>query len=247
MTTGVGVEGAGGQHVVSMRSTDQGRTWEKIVPIEPADGPEASYAVLLKVPGGRIYAFYNHNTDRVPRGETRGQGRLQARGFARPLRLQVQRRPRPHLVGPALRRADPRVRVRPQQRLWRQAAVLLERRPAADPRRRRDHGAAQGRRDGRRASSRSRKARSSRARTSSPSATRRRSRSRRCPTATSACARRPAAGAWRRSRASSSSATARSTASIAPWTAGPRAPTAATAATPGRRPPTRPTRPAAGA
>ena len=65
MTTGVGKEGQGGQHVVSMRSTDQGRTWEKIVSIEPADGPEASYAVLLKVPYGRIYAFYNHNTDRV--------------------------------------------------------------------------------------------------------------------------------------------------------------------------------------
>lgn len=66
MTTGRGVEGASGQHVVSMRSTDKGRTWEQIVPIEPADGPEASYAVLLKVPSGRIYAFYNHNTDRVP-------------------------------------------------------------------------------------------------------------------------------------------------------------------------------------
>jgi hypothetical protein len=65
MTTGKGVEGAKGQHVVSMRSTDLGRTWEDIVPIEPADGPEASYGVLLKVPGGRIYAFYNHNTDRV--------------------------------------------------------------------------------------------------------------------------------------------------------------------------------------
>ena len=65
MTTGKGVEGAGGQHVVSMRSTDQGHTWSEIVPIEPADGPEASYAVLLKVPGGRIYAFYNHNTDNV--------------------------------------------------------------------------------------------------------------------------------------------------------------------------------------
>ena len=65
MTTGKGVEGAGGQHVVSMRSTDQGRTWDKIVPIEPTDGPEASYAVLLKVPYGRIYAFYNHNTDNV--------------------------------------------------------------------------------------------------------------------------------------------------------------------------------------
>jgi len=65
MTTGIGVEGAGGQHVVSMRSTDKGKTWTDIVPIEPADGPEASYAVLLKIPSGRIYAFYNHNTDRV--------------------------------------------------------------------------------------------------------------------------------------------------------------------------------------
>ena len=65
MTTGVGKEGQGGQHVVSLRSTDQGRTWEKPVDIEPADGPEASYAVLLKVPYGRIYAFYNHNTDNV--------------------------------------------------------------------------------------------------------------------------------------------------------------------------------------
>jgi hypothetical protein len=65
MTTGSGREGAGGQHVVSMRSTDRGRTWEDIVPIEPAEGPEASYAVLLKVPYGRIYVFYNHNTDNV--------------------------------------------------------------------------------------------------------------------------------------------------------------------------------------
>ena len=74
MTTGVGAEGAGGQHVVSMRSTGQGRTWEKIVPIEPADGPEASYAVLLKVPSGRIYAFYNHNTDRVPEVKREDKG-----------------------------------------------------------------------------------------------------------------------------------------------------------------------------
>ena len=65
MTTGPGKEGTPGQHVVSMRSTDQGRTWEKPVDIEPADGVEASYAVLLKVPYGRIFAFYNHNTDNV--------------------------------------------------------------------------------------------------------------------------------------------------------------------------------------
>ncbi len=65
MTTGKGVEGASGQHVVSLRSTDRGRTWKMPVDIEPADGPEASYAVLLKVPRGRVYAFYNHNTDYV--------------------------------------------------------------------------------------------------------------------------------------------------------------------------------------
>ena len=63
MTTGAGHEGSGGQHVISMRSTDHGRSWEKAVDIEPADGVEASYVVLLKTPYGRIYAFYNHNTD----------------------------------------------------------------------------------------------------------------------------------------------------------------------------------------
>jgi len=65
MTTGKGIEGATGQHVVALRSTDQGCTWEKPVDVEPADGPEASYAVLLKAPYGRLYVFYNHNTDRV--------------------------------------------------------------------------------------------------------------------------------------------------------------------------------------
>ena len=65
ITTGSGREGAPGQHIVSMRSTDRGRTWEKAVDVEPADGPESSYAVLLKTPHGRVYCFYNHNTDRV--------------------------------------------------------------------------------------------------------------------------------------------------------------------------------------
>jgi hypothetical protein len=74
MTTGVGAEGASGQHVVSMRSTDQGRTWEKVVPVEPADGPEASYAVMLKVPYGRIYVFYNHNSDNVREVKREDQG-----------------------------------------------------------------------------------------------------------------------------------------------------------------------------
>lgn len=65
MTTGTGKEGQPGQIVVSMRSADRGRTWDTVVPLEPDDGPEASYAVLLKTPYGRVYAFYNHNTDRV--------------------------------------------------------------------------------------------------------------------------------------------------------------------------------------
>ncbi|MBN2133843.1 MAG: hypothetical protein JW741_30355 [Sedimentisphaerales bacterium] len=67
LTTGSGREGARGQHVVSLRSTDLGRTWSKPVDVEPADGPEASYAVLLKVPTGRVYVFYNHNTDDLRR------------------------------------------------------------------------------------------------------------------------------------------------------------------------------------
>ncbi|HUT24921.1 MAG TPA: LamG-like jellyroll fold domain-containing protein [Sumerlaeia bacterium] len=63
VTTGAGHEGQPGQHVISMRSEDRGKTWSDPVPVEPADGPEASYAVLLKVPSGRVYCFYNHNTD----------------------------------------------------------------------------------------------------------------------------------------------------------------------------------------
>ena len=65
LTTGPGIEGAPGQHVITIRSTDQGKSWADPVPVEPGEGPEASYAVLLKVPGGRIYCFYNHNTDNL--------------------------------------------------------------------------------------------------------------------------------------------------------------------------------------
>ena len=67
VTTGAGREGQAGQHVVTMRSTDQGVTWSDPVAVEPPDGPEASYAVMLKTPYGRVYIFYNHNTDNVRR------------------------------------------------------------------------------------------------------------------------------------------------------------------------------------
>lgn len=65
LTTGPGREGHHGQHIVSTISTDQGRTWSKLVDIEPSDGPEASWVVPLATPGGRVYAFYTYNGDDV--------------------------------------------------------------------------------------------------------------------------------------------------------------------------------------
>jgi len=60
-TTGAGHEGAGGQHVVASRSSDQGRTWSKPCDIEPADGPAASWAMPYQTKYGRVYVFYDYN------------------------------------------------------------------------------------------------------------------------------------------------------------------------------------------
>ncbi|MBM4026681.1 MAG: hypothetical protein FJ280_14955 [Planctomycetes bacterium] len=70
ITTGVGREGEPGQIVTTMRSADQGQTWTQPVLVEPAGGPEASWAVLLKTPAWmprrrRIYIFYIHNSDNL--------------------------------------------------------------------------------------------------------------------------------------------------------------------------------------
>jgi len=65
LTTGRGVEGAVGQHVVSTRSTDQGVTWSPLIDIEPATPPESSWVMPLIVPGGRVYAIYVHNSDNL--------------------------------------------------------------------------------------------------------------------------------------------------------------------------------------
>lgn len=65
MTTGSGHEGSTGQHIITLRSLDQGKTWIDQRDVEPSDGPEASYAVPLKAPSGRIFVFYNHNTDNL--------------------------------------------------------------------------------------------------------------------------------------------------------------------------------------
>jgi len=63
VTTGPGHEGQKGQHVVTRRSADHGRTWSEAVALEPDGSPENSYAVMLKVPSGRIYCFYNFNAE----------------------------------------------------------------------------------------------------------------------------------------------------------------------------------------
>mgnify|MGYP001202444594 CR=1 FL=1 len=65
VTVGPGTEGQAGQHLVSFRSYDRGRTWTDRRELEPAGGPEASYSVLLKTPYGRIYCFYNYNIDNL--------------------------------------------------------------------------------------------------------------------------------------------------------------------------------------
>jgi len=70
LTTGEGHEGQAGQHVTVLRSSDNGRTWSDPVAIESPENPESSYAVLLKVPSGRLYCFYNYNADNIREIET---------------------------------------------------------------------------------------------------------------------------------------------------------------------------------
>ena len=67
MTTGKGHEGAGGQHVVSCRSSDQGTTWEPLVDIEPAGGPLASWAMPYLTDYGRVYVFYTYHAKDIKR------------------------------------------------------------------------------------------------------------------------------------------------------------------------------------
>lgn len=61
MTTGKEHEGTRNQHIVATYSNDKGRTWSPLVDIEPADGPEASWAMPFLTPGGRVYTFYTYN------------------------------------------------------------------------------------------------------------------------------------------------------------------------------------------
>lgn len=74
VTTGSAYEGVKGEIVVTMRSKDKGKTWIDRCELEPPDGVEAAYAVLYKTPYGRIYVFYNHNTDDIRSVETAHSG-----------------------------------------------------------------------------------------------------------------------------------------------------------------------------
>lgn len=65
LTTGRGVEGEPGQHIAATISRDKGRTWTSLIDIEPANGPEASWVMPLKLPNGRVYVFYTYNRDNL--------------------------------------------------------------------------------------------------------------------------------------------------------------------------------------
>lgn len=65
VTTGKGVEGEWGQHVVAVISQDKGKTWSEPIDIEPSTGPEASWVMPYVTPSGRVYAFYDYNGDNL--------------------------------------------------------------------------------------------------------------------------------------------------------------------------------------
>ena len=95
ITTGVGREGEPGQIVTTTRSTDQGKTWADPVFVEPAGGPEASWAVLLKTPG-RPHLHLLHPQQRQPARREGRQPALRERplhpgGQPGLFRLQIQR------------------------------------------------------------------------------------------------------------------------------------------------------------
>ena len=74
VTTGRGNEGEPGQHVATFRSFDQGKSWQDAARAEPECEVENSYAALLKAPSGRIFIFYDHNTDNVRTARLPGGG-----------------------------------------------------------------------------------------------------------------------------------------------------------------------------
>lgn len=59
-TTAPDGENFSNQHIVSVISTDKGKSWSEPVDIEPSvNDPKTSWSSLLVVPSGRVYVFYN--------------------------------------------------------------------------------------------------------------------------------------------------------------------------------------------
>lgn len=67
-TTGTGEEGAAGEYVSVMRSTDGGKTWSEGTLVEDLEW-ESAYAVLVTDRFDRIYCLYNYNLDHYKKGE----------------------------------------------------------------------------------------------------------------------------------------------------------------------------------
>ena len=81
LTTGKGEEGDPGQHIIATISNDKGKSWSPLIDIEPADGPEASWAMPLITPSGRVYVFYDYNGDRVNSLNGKSIGRADMLGW----------------------------------------------------------------------------------------------------------------------------------------------------------------------
>jgi len=64
LTTGVG-EGGRSQFVASTVSNDLGKTWSNLTNIEPVGPPEASWGMPVKADNGRVYAFYDYNSNNI--------------------------------------------------------------------------------------------------------------------------------------------------------------------------------------
>ncbi len=64
-TTGAGVEGTGGQHIVCTISENQGATWTEPVKIEEPGRESASWAMPFVTSFGRVYVFYDFNGDKI--------------------------------------------------------------------------------------------------------------------------------------------------------------------------------------
>jgi len=63
VTTGPGQESKPGQHIVATVSADKGRSWSPLIDVEPSGERMCSWATLLPVPSGRVYAIYNYDYD----------------------------------------------------------------------------------------------------------------------------------------------------------------------------------------